>query len=529
MVWHILRKDVRLLWAFALAVAAIHVANAALRCWTGVLQEPHQLVGVAGLLSLVSVLGIIVLTITVMHQDAVPGVRQDWLIRPIKRGDMILAKVLFVVLIVQIPLLLADLGEGLMEGFGLPLSLEAAAGRNFAVLCYFSLPALMFGAVTRNIVECFIVAVIGLIVYVTIFVGYMVMVLGIKTSVGGTGLQWVFAATWYTLALAGAALVISLQYLRRRTNLARGIIGAGGAIVVLSSFLPWHTAFALQQGLSKEPSAANAIVLAFNPLLGRFQLPSGAAAATSAALYLPLRVTGVPAAAVMLTDRANVRITDISGRTLYEGRSNLSVDGVGSIQDARLEVRQSASSDTAADVYQRIFVPAAVYAKLSNEPVSLQIDYSMTLLRTKGELSIPAVGGHAKLGNLGWCATRIDGEGDDVQLHCMDTRRGPSCFTAILEHRPSGLRNPEAHVCYPDYTPFDANVWPEALSRFAGEVPFFDRSGLIHYPVDGTKLADARLIIETYEPRDHFTRQLSIPNIRLSDFAGPITASNVQR
>jgi hypothetical protein len=53
-----------------------------------------------------------------------------------------------------------------------------------------------------------------------------------------------------------------------------------------------------------------------------------------------------------------------------------------------------------------------------------------------------------------------------------------------------------------------------------GEIAFFDRSGLTHYPVDGSKLADSRLVIKTYEPRDHFTRHLNTPTIRLSDLAG---------
>jgi hypothetical protein len=528
MVWHILKKDLRLLWVFALAVGTIHLANATLRCWLGLFQEPNQLVIVADLLSLVSFLGIVALTIAVMHQDAVPGMRQDWLVRPIKRGDIILAKLLFVALVVQGPLLLADLIEGLVGGFSLPASFVSAAARNVSILCYFSLPAMMIGAVTRSLMESFMVSVVGLIVYVAVFLVGAVLLVGVKTSVGGTGLSWVVAATWYILAVVGTAAVISLQFFRRKTAMARCLIGAGGAAIILSSFLPWRAAFALQESLSRELSAANAIALAFNPQMGRFKLPRGAAAATSAALYLPLRVTGVPSATLMLMDRANVRIADISGRTLYQGRSNLSVDGVGSIQDARLEVRQTENGDAADDVYQRIFIPAAVYARLSNQPVSLEIDYYLTLFRAEATDSIPATDGHGRLRDLGWCATRVDGDGDDIQMRCMDTRRTPSCFTAFLEHLPSGLRNPETHICDPDYSPFETNVWPDALGRFGGKIPFFDRSGLIHYPVDGTKLANARLVIETYSPRDHFTRHLTIPNIQLSDFAGPLAVSGAR-
>jgi hypothetical protein len=39
----------------------------------------------------------------------VPGVSQDWLVRPIRRGDLLRAKLIFVVLVVEGPALLADL------------------------------------------------------------------------------------------------------------------------------------------------------------------------------------------------------------------------------------------------------------------------------------------------------------------------------------------------------------------------------------------------------------------------------------
>lgn len=519
MVWHIVMKDLRLLWVVVLGVGTIHLAAAVLRAWLGVFPESHQLVVIADFLPLVSMLGIVVLNLAAMHQDAVPGVRQDWLIRPIKRGDLILAKLLFVMLMVQGPLMLADLSEGLLDGFTLAATFGAAVAHNLATLCYVSLPAVMIGAVTRNLAESFMVAMVGLIIYATVFLVGAVMVFGVKTSVGGTGLVWMFDAIWYTLAVAGTAVVISLQFFRRKTTMARWLIGAGGAAIILSSFLPWRPAFALQKSLSKDPTSANAIVVVFNPRLGPFKVPPGAGVATTTGLYLPLSLVGVPSAAVVITDRANVRITDINGRALYEGRSNLSVDGVGSIQDAQLDVRQSETANASIDIHQRIFIPAAIYAKLSNQAVTMEIDYYLTLFRADATYAVPASGGNVKLEGLGWCSTRIDGDGDDVQLRCLHTRRTPSCFTAFLEHISSGLRNPETHVCRADYAPFSRNLLPDALSRLGGDIPFFDRSGLTHYPIDGSKLADSRLVIKTYEPRDHFTRHLNIPNVRLADFA----------
>jgi hypothetical protein len=128
MMWHILKKDTRLLWLAAAALAITHVAIAALRSWLGLFPHTSQLVAVASLLSIIALIGIAILTLAVMHQDAVPGLRQDWLIRPIKPLDMILAKLCFVLLLVQAPLFVADLLEGLLQGFSLPAA-AAGAGR----------------------------------------------------------------------------------------------------------------------------------------------------------------------------------------------------------------------------------------------------------------------------------------------------------------------------------------------------------------------------------------------------------------
>jgi hypothetical protein len=47
----------------------------------------------------------------VVQLDAIPGVRQDWLVRPLERRNLLLAKLLFVVLAVLLPILATDLIE----------------------------------------------------------------------------------------------------------------------------------------------------------------------------------------------------------------------------------------------------------------------------------------------------------------------------------------------------------------------------------------------------------------------------------
>ncbi|MGH8328092.1 MAG: hypothetical protein ACRET2_15160, partial [Steroidobacteraceae bacterium] len=450
-----------------------------------------------------------------VNQDAITRYLQDLLIRPIRRGDLILAKLLFLVLLVQGPELLADFGAGLAHGFAIAASFEAALARNVATLCMLVLPAMMLALVTRSVMEFLIVALAVVVGLTAIFLVGVVLLLGIKTSLGGTGLSWMMQMAWYVLAVAGTLVVLTIQYRWRRTALGRGLIGAGGAVLILSAFLPWRAAFAIQEKVAPEPQAARSIELTFDASSGRSAIASSVGTSPPAGeLYLPLRITGIPAAGTVLMDRAMVRIRDMSGRELYEGRTNLSVDGYGSIEDAQFEVRQG-HAEAADRFYQRIFLPAAIMARVANRPVEMDIQEFLTLYRPAATDSLPALSGHERLGGLGRCTTGIDGDGDEIEVSCISTGRSPACFTAFLEYMPTGVRNPEVHDCEPDYTPFDGHIWPDALSRGHGALPFLDRSGLTHYPVDGAKLGETRLFIETYAPRAHFTRRVSIPRIRL--------------
>src|ERR1700674_4524461 len=140
------------------------------------------------LLTLATVAGIPLLIAAVVHQDAVPGARQDWLARPIQRKDLLLAKFLFVLLAVHGPMLLADLFRGLANGFSFGPSLAAALSRGLFVLVTFSVPLFAFASLTRNTMEALAV---GLVVLLC-FAGFVMVVdqtVRRQVVVGASGLS----------------------------------------------------------------------------------------------------------------------------------------------------------------------------------------------------------------------------------------------------------------------------------------------------------------------------------------------------
>src|SRR5256885_6140203 len=76
----------------------------------------------------------------IVHVEAIPGVRQDWLVRPIRRGNLLLEKFLFVVLVVEGPIFAANLFQGLANGFSWPSTLLSATSYVIFLL-FFSDPA----------------------------------------------------------------------------------------------------------------------------------------------------------------------------------------------------------------------------------------------------------------------------------------------------------------------------------------------------------------------------------------------------
>src|SRR5437016_5747331 len=152
MVRHILRKDVVLLWPFVAAFAILYGLTAIARFTAG-----RFLNGFPGtpLSFLVLLLSASLITLAV-QQDPIPGVRQDWLVRPIRRRDVFLAKLLFAVLFVQGPIFVIDFLQGIANGFPAGQTAAAAIACAAWILLTVTLPVLAFAALAATMTETFI-------------------------------------------------------------------------------------------------------------------------------------------------------------------------------------------------------------------------------------------------------------------------------------------------------------------------------------------------------------------------------------
>lgn len=523
MIWHIFKKDWTLLYPFAAAVAAVHLGLMAALLQVGrfnglgvsriffLAAGPNQMYALTNVLPQVALLASAFLIVAIVQQDAIPGVTQDWLVRPIKRRDLLLAKLVSVLIMVQAPIFAVDLIGALLNGFPLGQSLSAAAG-HFVYLWFIPiLPIFAFAALTRNFMEAIVggtvIVAVRTVLTMPIGIGRLVPLSYMNPM---TGFGWINLTIHLAILLAGAALLLSLLYFHRKTILSRSLLAVLILVYEFVPQVPLHAAFALEQRLSPEPGAGNSIAINFVPdraALEDRQTGPGAYGRGEVFVLLPIRVTGIPDGSVLNGDFSSVHLILPGGESTSLGNQ------------MGFQVWKEDPGDAEKAFSYGFRMPGALYRRLADQPLRVEVNYSLTLLRLAQSAALPATGGDLRTQGLGWCGTQMDSANNEISFGCIQAGPPPTCASFVLEYTPTHARNPKDAVCHPDYSPFRDRYEPDALSRFTERLPFGDPNGIDLYPVKAPMLADSLIKVRAYLPQDHFTRQLVIPTIRLRDWA----------
>jgi hypothetical protein len=553
MIWHIFRKDFRLMWPFVVGLVLV----AALDCWlevvAGTAIEPGTETMLLQLLPPVVMLCIAVITVAVVQQDNLVGDRHDWLLRPIRSHSVLSAKLLFVVLVVHAPLLLIDVLE--IALFGLPVrqSLIAALSHQLVLVCVITTPALMVGATTRNVVGA-----LGLIVgLVILFVFFLVSasVRGINLfglSPLQTGYSWLVAWTTGLIYVALLLFLARYQYRERREIRSR-ILGASvtAAAFALLCVFPWSGVLRAQRWINGVAAGENAISLEFSaapapqsdppvqatgmrggvitPIprggdLDILDLVSGIHTVT-----LPVQIAGLPTGDLLLSDKGIFRIERLDGKPIFatNGPVCAQLDRRGASGTtcvfARIRGHRSQTELGAGRGEILLPLPTSLYQQIKAQAVQVQFDFALTWLRHGRRQLMHAVRDKKMVEGIGLCTTGVDRDADDIEFRCMVAVRPPPCVGASLQDARTGMQNPMLFGCGLDYAPFPTHwIPPAAIKRAGADLPFLDPDGLARYPIDTSRIAEADVALDTYEPTAHFSRRLDISPIRLTDWEHPV-------
>ncbi len=177
-----------------------------------------------------------------------------------------------------------------------------------------------------------------------------------------------------------------------------------------------------------------------------------------------------------------------------------------------------AAADGQGTVRQILEIPANIYSKVADQPLRLEMDYYATLLWSTTVPPLAVLNGAQQVAGFGWCASRTDSK-----KHRSGSRVPPGRGAAVLYlddvAAADGVRrNPEKFVCDSNYEPVPLRFSVDPIDHVEAELPFRDPAGLAHFPVDATHLRGAQVIIRVYEPEDHFSRQVVVPQFRLSEW-----------
>jgi hypothetical protein len=221
MIWHIVRKDLRLLWLFAAGIAAVNLLNAALLMNGGAFarasgNEAGQVSVVSNVaLPAIGLLGLVLLVISVIQLDRLPGSSQEWLTRPIPRATLFTAKLVFVVVAGLLPMFVGDVAMGLAAHFDVSAVLVASVSRSVALLWLICVPAALVAVVTATLSEA-LVFIVGLVV---ILIAELVTSIELKLFEPGWPAGYGWIAIWIVGLVNLGLLVLALPVqLRWRTN-----------------------------------------------------------------------------------------------------------------------------------------------------------------------------------------------------------------------------------------------------------------------------------------------------------------------
>jgi hypothetical protein len=507
MILHIIKKDLRLLWPFVAGLTALNALVQWMRYGFSVLDNNAGWV----VFGPIAAVGWIVLVVMLVQQDVMPGTRQDWLTRPIKRRDLAAAKLLFVVVLLHVPLFVMMAAEVLAAGYSPADAIGAAFKRSMFLFLALSLTTFAIAAITRNFIEAVIAAIV---VAVVEEVGASLLLVAFTDgacATCGSSLNWIGMAARGAVIVVAALIVIAVQYFKRSaTSRARAVVLVAAVAFAVAGRLPWSSAFAIQRVVTGapdespgvaislargQPAAAAqhdaeraAILAARSRLRGEEGDQSLVALAVSRTLQgmtisLPLRIDGQRAGTVLWADRVEIRLLDSAGRVVYRGEGD------------ELEVRAGTTS-----VAQTVFIPSGVFSAHAGTELRAELDYWLTSLEENAAATLPASGGDTRLRSGEQCSARPLRTGDGINLSCLTIHRPPACYAASVEGGADLL------VCAPSYLP-DV-LWGNLFWRFDVNLPI----------ADGVRVEGAMVSVVTYEPRNHFRVELDIPQLRLADW-----------
>jgi hypothetical protein len=386
MMLHIFRKDVRRLWPGIVGSLVVLGALARQDRWR-LDWGPGATEGYLNLL--VPILWGCLVALAV-EQDPIPGDRQFWITRPFRRTSLVGAKLLFALLFVHVPSVIADCYILGARGFSPLAYAPQLLTKQLVLACALTIPAMALASLVRSFSH-FVLEVAAVAALFLVLAGpYSGPLYQWPILEGARNLLLVSVA-----AIAGA-VILAAQYFGRRVLFSRVVGGAAGAgcALIFVLLLP-PSALAIRATLSSAPVKPS---LELAPAAAA----SYAGPARQVRLALPVRIAGLPPGTRVSAAAVRSELIGADGARYSETRPLRYNPAVRRTHDFGLNVSEFHDNPSASLV---LTVDPTVFASLARGPVTLRGEVSLALHRMGQPVWLP-VGARAEVAGAGRCMTR---------------------------------------------------------------------------------------------------------------------------
>jgi hypothetical protein len=490
---HIFKKDVRYLRYEIALVLLIASAFAAMHA-----RASHGLSNDTWWAQLALVVAAAFLIGRLILAEAIPGDRQFWITRPYRWQSLVGAKLLFILMFLNLPVLMAQLFIVTIDGFPLASSLPGLIWSQVLLSAFAALPFAAIAALNSSMTP-FIFTQITILAVV--FGPWEVRRHLYVAQLGGV--EWVRDSIAAVVLAAVVILVILIQYKSRRTFFGR-CVGLGGiaTVFLIYAALPWPLALAVQSHFSKQPSVGSSVQISFgHDPLERFWLASMRPKVT---LHLPISVQGIPDGIVVQADALTLSLVSADGRMTQI-----------SVMDCP-DLKRGTISTSAATISAVCLADPSFFHAQHDRPVTLRASLYFTLFGNARSQTIPLTDEPSNAPDGLQCYTDVVKAEWDV--YCRSAFRWP----ARLVYAKLGHTNANSFAQFVSYSPFPASLnidpvetrWASAYA--AGPPP---------------NVRDVTIVVE--EPLAHLRRDFQAQNVRLDEFAyspvrvGPARIDNI--
>ncbi|HEY3836055.1 MAG TPA: hypothetical protein VGL72_05770 [Bryobacteraceae bacterium] len=402
-----------------------------------------------------------------IQAESIPGTNQFWITRPYLWRSLLAAKLAYILLFVNVPILIVQIAILATEKFPIASNWQGLLATQMLFLIALELPLTALAALTRGLV------------------GFVSSVLTLALLVmGGSALNQIpvsFAWIRSSMILMGALLiaipVLILQYRGRRTVRNRYLSLAAACLTVAALVLtPWSSLFAVQSRISKVPVD---VKLDLDPdwKLELFSEPG-----RELELTLPVRLSELPPGMRLQFEEFSVTLRNAAGRELRMSEGRLTEE---LLSGSHFGIRGHAPMD------------AAFFADAPNQPLTLRASFYLTILGNSHSIAMTAPDVPAPISDGMQCAATSS---DDMVFRAAF--RLPARYIEVLNPPATTVSDSQrAPVDHPvSYSPFPAGL---RINPIAVSQPYFLIPG---HPV-------AHIVIS--EPLAYVRRDLEVSGLHL--------------